>query len=113
MRGGMSTTVSRLGAALREAEEKYRSIFEHSPDAIFVESTDGIVVECNPAAAALHEIDRARLIGMKVLDLVPPHWRIQVMPGERPPEEEFEGLSLASDGREIPVSIKATAIEYD
>jgi PAS domain S-box-containing protein len=44
--------------ALRESEARFRQLFEHSPDAIFVEDFLGNVLDVNPAACRLHGVDR-------------------------------------------------------
>ncbi len=43
--------------ALQEAEEKYRSIFEHSSDGIFQNTADGQFVSANPALARMLGFD--------------------------------------------------------
>jgi PAS domain S-box-containing protein len=40
-------------AALRQSEEKYRSIFENSAEGIFQFFPDGRIIECNPAMARI------------------------------------------------------------
>ena len=39
--------------ALRESEERYRSLFENSMDAIFISGPDGVVIDANQAALDL------------------------------------------------------------
>ena len=50
-----------------ESETRYRALFERSPDALLVESEDGIVIDANPAARRLYGGD---LVGRHVDDLV-------------------------------------------
>ena len=45
--------VHEVEAALREGEARYRSLFEHSVDAILLTSTDGRILMANPAACRL------------------------------------------------------------
>jgi PAS domain S-box-containing protein len=45
--------VQEVEAALREGEARYRSLFEHSVDAILLTSTDGRILMANPAACRL------------------------------------------------------------
>ncbi len=50
--------------ALNASEEKYRKMFEHSLDAIFMADAEtGILVDCNSAAAKLVGRDKSGLIG--------------------------------------------------
>ncbi len=57
--------------ALRESEEKYRALFDASTDAIFLETLEGRVLDCNAAACAMYGYTREELIGLTVADLVP------------------------------------------
>ena len=55
--------------ALRENEEKYRSLFESSPESITLVSLDGTILDCNEATAAIAGLPRNELIGKSFLDL--------------------------------------------
>lgn len=57
--------------ALRESEEKYRSLVEASLDAIFLESLDGRVLDCNTSACRMFGYSKEELLNLKVADLVP------------------------------------------
>jgi PAS domain S-box-containing protein len=56
---------------LRESEEKYRALFEASIGAIFVETLDGRVLDCNASACKMYGYAKEELIGLTVADLVP------------------------------------------
>jgi two-component system, sensor histidine kinase PdtaS len=56
--------------AMKRSEAKYRALFEASTDAIFLETQDGRVLDCNPAASRLFEHDKAALVGMAFSQLV-------------------------------------------
>jgi len=102
--------------ALVESEARFRALFESSPDAVFVESREGIVLDANPAACRLHGMTRAELLGRHVTDLVPPAIRDEV--GRR--HHEFftnaevtrEGESLRKDGTCVPVELAARPCDY-
>ena len=93
-------------------EPVFKTLFESSPDAIFIEDASGKVLDCNPAAATLHGMSRDQIIGKNAAELVPPEHRSRTMTliGECP--REFEGFSQTADGRSIPVSIRTSSIEY-
>ena len=50
------TRLKEAERALDQASERFRYLFEHSPDAIFVETPDGIVLDANQAACELHQM---------------------------------------------------------
>lgn len=97
---------------LQERERLYHTVFEASPDAIFIEDLDGNVLDVNPAACRLHGLTRDQLVGKNVADLVPQEHRQKVVGQTQLVEGEVEGYSLAIDGRRIPVSIRSSAIAY-
>ncbi len=109
--------VVRLEGELSKSEQRFRAMFEGSPDAVFVESMDGVVRDVNPAACRLHGMTRAQLIGMHARQLVPPERRDQVADDvERfgaNRERGIESHSLTADGRSVPVEIRAGTIDYD
>ncbi len=56
---------------LRKSEEKLKSIFAASPDAITATDLNGKIIECNEQAFKMHEYNsRKELIGKNVLDLI-------------------------------------------
>ncbi len=55
--------------ALRENEEKYRRLFESSPESITLVGLDGTVLDCNEATAVIAGQPRSELIGKSFLDL--------------------------------------------
>ena len=56
----------RTEAALRESEEKYRSLFEESHDAIYMTSRAGTILAVSQAALDLFGYTRAEMIGLDV-----------------------------------------------
>ena len=78
------------------------AVFEHSPDAIFIEDTEGFVLDVNPAACVLHGMPREELVGKHVLDLVPESERelvAQEFPGWPTGElKVFQGFSYNVNG---------------
>ncbi len=59
-------------AALRESEAKYKALFDESIDAIFLESLEGHILDCNTSACSLLGYKKDELLKLTVADLVPP-----------------------------------------
>jgi PAS domain S-box-containing protein len=106
----MKAAVSRY--ELQEREHLFHTVFESSPDAIFIEDVKGNVLDVNPAACRLHGLSHEELVGKNVSELVPPEYRNSVVRPERLFNGEVEGYSLGSRGQRIPVSIRSSPIEY-
>ena len=61
-----------IESALRESEKRFRELFHGSPDPIFVETLDGIILDVNPAACELHGMLYTELVGRDIFSLMPP-----------------------------------------
>ena len=103
--------------SMRQSEQRFRELFESSPDAIFVEDFRGNVLDANPMAGQLHGIESTQLIGQNVHALVPPDKHEQALDdfdkliaGEL---DRVEGFSWTIAGRRVPVEIRARRITYD
>ncbi len=102
----------------RESQQRFHDLFENSPDAIFVESLDGTVLDANFAACVLHGLTRDQLIGKNTLnDLVPASRReISRRDFENLASGKLswiEGESLTAEGRTTPVEVRANRVEFD
>jgi PAS domain S-box-containing protein len=102
---------------LLASERRFRDLFNNSPDAIFVEELDSRVLDVNFAACVLHGLTREQLIGKNALhDLVPTSRReeavrdFQKLVGGK--LSWVEGEILASDGRIVPVEVRAGRVEF-
>ncbi len=106
----------RAESALHESDQRFRQIFENSPDAIFVEDAEGNVLDVNPAACELHNLSRQDLVGRNVLDLVPPEYRDSVKEGFEGLRtgriRQVEGFSRTQQGKCVPVEVRASPVEF-
>src|SRR5204863_4756503 len=98
------------------SEQRFRDLFEGSPDAIFVEDFEGKVLDVNPAACQVHGVSREDLLHKNVFDLVPGHLQAEVQRDFRALVQgnlrQIEGLSITHDGRAVPVEVRANHVEY-
>jgi len=108
----------RVEQDLRESRQRFRDLFENSPDAIFVEDVDGTVLDVNFAACVLHGLTREQLIGKNALkDLTPPsrqensHRDFQKLASGK--LTWIEGESLTADGNVTPIEVRAGRVEYN
>jgi PAS domain S-box-containing protein len=106
----------RAEQALHDSEQRFRELFEGSPDAVFVEDLHGVVLDVNPAACRLHGMRREQLVGLDVSQLVPPEVSEQVRRDFQSLVEgkaqQIEGSSYTMDGRSVPVEVRANRITY-
>jgi len=110
-------SLNKLHNKLKESESQFRELFESSPDAIYVEDIDGNILDVNQAACKLQKIEKDKLVGMNIMDLIPPESKNQVYQDfsiEFEQESSFrkEGLCYTSDGKSIPVEINGSHIKY-
>ncbi len=101
---------------LRNSEQRFKTLFYESPDAVFVEDYDGNILDVNPAACRLHMMKKDELIGKNVVDLIPNYQRDIIakdfskwITGEF---GNYRGISKTSEGLCIPVEIHASKIQY-
>jgi len=102
---------------LKKSEKRFKDLFEGSPDAIFVESLNGIVLDANPAACALHGLEYEELIGIGFIDLIPKEHRAEVETNYKNFIENdlqyIQSYSLNKNRKSIPIEITVNHIEYN
>ena len=58
-------------SAVRESKRKFQALFEFAPDAIFLQTLEGRILDCNIAAETLTHYEKDELLQMSMLDLIP------------------------------------------
>jgi len=107
----------RVEAALREAENRYRTLFDNASDAIFIYDTRGHFVEVNQVACERLGYSRANLLKMSMADVESP--KLSVPVSERLEEIRkrgrviYETALVRRDGEVIPVEVNSRFIEWD
>ncbi len=106
--------------ALRESEERFRSVFEGSLDSILLaDPVTGRIIDANPAAEELLLMSREEIIGLHQSEVHPPRVREHAKGAFRRIIEEgdhkvpAETFLQASDGTEKVVEILAQVIQID
>jgi PAS domain S-box-containing protein len=101
---------------LRESEEKYRALFEASRDAIFLETVEGHILDCNTSACNMYGYTKEELLNLKVANLVPEEV-LKTLPEVLKAEIANGGMTLEAsnirkDGQPFPceVSTRSTTI---
>jgi PAS domain S-box-containing protein len=111
---GDITHVIEAQQSRQESEQRFKLLFERSPDAIFVESEAGYILDVNDAACALHEMTREELMGKHVAELTPPENREAVVAGfkelMRGTTSYLQGESLTKSGKIVEVEIRCNVI---
>jgi len=103
--------------ALRESEEKYRSLTESSHTGIFIQQ-DGRYVFFNDQFAKIHGFTREEILNIERFSLIHPEDRekIEILMSKRlkgePASRQYEMRRLRKDGKVIWCEIIANKIQY-
>ena len=103
--------------SLKNSEKRFRDIFNNSPDAIYIENADGVILDVNEATVKLHEAtSREQLIGKTIFDFSPKKIHAQIKKMQPNLVEgitsKFESESLTLSGKIIPIEVSAAHIDF-
>ena len=112
----MAESLKRREGALRESEERYRTLFTQASDGICIMSVDGKLVDVNESSARMHgySTQEIRHINLKDSDapetfqLAPERMR-RVLAGEA---ITFEVKHYHKDGHVFPLEVSVSLISY-
>jgi len=102
--------------SVKSSEKRFRGIFLNSPDAIYVESYEGLILDVNEAACKLHGLTIDELTGKTVYDISPKTMYADI--AKRQPDiisgkiKTFESECITGNGKVIPIEVSAAHIEY-
>jgi|Deesub1362B_J571_1020462.scaffolds.fasta_scaffold01641_5 PAS domain S-box-containing protein len=110
------TQRKRAEEALRESEEKYRTLIDSALDSIFLHDLEGNILEVNRAAAERLGYAKEELLNMKIQDIVPEERRSRFPEIIKELLEKksifFESDHLRRDGTTYPVEVSARLMEF-
>lgn len=95
------TVRKRLEEALKVSEERYRAIFEHSPDAVFQTVPGGTILDANPVACQMFGYTKEELCavgGQGILDLNDPRLKAGLEERQRAGKVFTQVTSVRRDG---------------
>jgi two-component system, cell cycle sensor histidine kinase and response regulator CckA len=99
---------------LRQSEEKYRSLFEHVPDAAYLcDTITGRIIDTNRSGEAMLGRDRSALLGLRLSRLISTDdWRALLALGEDPsPAPAAQEIQVTNcEGHGISVQARATTL---
>jgi two-component system NtrC family sensor kinase len=103
----------RLRRVAIASEERYRTLFERSPDALIVQTLDDVVIDANPAAIELYGegVVGSNASHLAVIDpdvIAALHEEIATKGATR-----WVGIGRRLDGQTFPVEVEATRLQVD
>ena len=111
------TDLKRAEMALRESEQRFKSIVENLNDAFYIHDFDGNILDCNENACRILGYCRNELIGATLDTIIPPghtglfHDRMQKLVDEG--KIFFENQERRKDGKLIPVLVSARVVSRE
>ena len=101
---------------LRESEEKYRDLFELSPDAIYVRDKDGTLVSTNSAGLKLLGCSWEEAVGMATSESYLPEeladFRERLDKINAGSSVRFERTFVRKDGSHVPVEVMSSSLHH-
>jgi PAS domain S-box-containing protein len=115
------TDFQAVNKKLDETKERYWALFEASSDAIFIETLDGTILDCNSAVEKLYGYKKDELLGMTARDLVPGNYSESLKAvAEELSQAESAGKTLQimatgkkKDGTIFPTEVLVNELKID
>jgi PAS domain S-box-containing protein len=102
--------------SMANSEKRFHDVFMNSPDAIYIESNDGIILDVNQATCRLHGLTKEQLIGCSIYSLAPENQHEEIK--LRQPKiaageiKKFESACIDDNGHEKPIEISVASILF-
>lgn len=96
--------------------EKFKLIFNASPDMIFILSNSGLILDANDAAIAEYQYSRKQIFGMSYEKLLTKAKHVKssrklLHSAQRGAEINYEWLTQTSQGKKIPVDVRLRSLK--
>ena len=106
----------RISAEVRASEAKFRTLFDHSNDSIYIAGLDGVILEANQQTSDRLGYTHDELCHMHLIDLGDESHKMEVDGRLRRFKKErrlfFETNHRCKDGTLIPVEVNGKVIDY-
>lgn len=103
--------------ALRESEIKFKDLFNHAGDAIFIHELEGGFLEVNQIACERLNYTREELLQMRLIDIDSPEYCVrtaqQIQELQQHGHVIFETAHVRKDGSVLPNEISSRIIKYN
>jgi len=99
--------------SLKDSQEKLKSIFAASPDAITAIDFNGKIIECNEKACRMHGYSREELVNMNFRELIAKEDKERVSKYLKAFSDEVENVeyrAVRKDGNEFPAEFSTSVL---
>ncbi len=98
------------------SERNFREIFENSPDGIYIEDYNGVILNLNNEACRIQQLPREELIGKNIIDITPDPQKEIIRSNFKKfcdgTIDRLDSFSWDKEWNPIPVEIKVNHIIY-
>ena len=111
---GIALANFRLRERLVSSEERYRTLFEESPDALLVTALDGTVLDANEAAVRMYRVNRGEVLGRYLGQLISADEREMARRRQivwAQGRGGFKDRGRRPDGTEFPLEVEIRVVE--